>query len=60
MAQPKSYRNMEEFEREVVKSQMKVGFSYDDLILESNFDSSDLLFDDQYDALDPDNYDEED
>jgi hypothetical protein len=53
MANPKNYRSIEEFEREVLSNQYKVGFSLDDLIEESSFNGSDMLFDDQHDAYDP-------
>jgi hypothetical protein len=60
MAVPKSYRSMEEFEREELKSQYKVGFSFEDLMQETMFDGSDLLFDDTVDELDPDQDDDDD
>lgn len=49
MAVPKSYRTIEEFEREELRPHFKVGFSLDDLTQEAAYDSSDMLFDDQYD-----------
>ncbi len=59
MAVPKSYRSIEEFEREELKSQYKVGFSFEDLMQETMFDGSDLLFDDTVDELDPDDEDDD-
>ncbi len=56
---PKSYRTMAEFEREETRSESKVGFSLDDLIQESEYAQSPLLFDDQFDEYDPSNYDED-
>ncbi len=60
MAVPKSYRSMEEFAREELRSDMKAGFSLDDLHQEATFDSGDLLFDDTHDEYDPDNFDDDD
>jgi hypothetical protein len=60
MALPKSYRSIEDFEREELRPQFKVGFSYEDLMQETTFEGSDLLFDDQYDEYDPANADEDD
>ncbi len=56
---PKSYRSMEEFEREEMRPGMKVGFSLDDLIQESEYSESPLLFDDQFDQYDPNNFDQD-
>ncbi len=53
MGIPKNYRSIEEFEREELINQTKVGFSLDDLIQESTFNGSDMLFDDQHDEYDP-------
>ena len=50
MSVPKSYRSLEEFEREELVQDHKVGFSLDDLIHESTFSKSDMLFDDTFDA----------
>jgi hypothetical protein len=55
MALPKNYRSMEEFEREVLRPNFKIGFSLEDLMQETIFEGSDMLFDDQVDELDPDN-----
>lgn len=48
---PKQYRTIEEFQREELRPQYKVGFSFEDLMQETIFDGSDLLFDDQKDEL---------
>jgi hypothetical protein len=53
MAVPKNYRSMEEFQREELKPQFRVGFSLEDLMQETIFEGSDMLFDDQVDELDP-------
>ena len=60
MSVPKSYRSIEEFEREELRPQYKVGFSFEDLMQETMFDGSDLLFDDTVDELDPDKDDDDD
>ncbi len=60
MSVPKNYRSIEEFEREELRPQFKVGFSLDDLIQETAFDGSDLLFDDTKDEYDPDQFDDDD
>ena len=60
MACPKSYRTIEDFEREELRPQNRVGFSLEDLMQETVFHGSDMLFDDQYDELDPDNIDDDD
>jgi hypothetical protein len=57
---PKNYRTIEEFEREVLRPHNKVGFSLEDLIEESSFNGSDMLFDDQKDEYDPDAEDDDD
>jgi len=49
MGVPKSYRSMQEFEREAIRPDMKYGFSLDDLMQDTSFQSSDLLFDDTVD-----------
>lgn len=49
MSLPKSYRSIEEFEREEIKSSNKIGFDFDDLMQETMMRESDLLFDDQRD-----------
>jgi hypothetical protein len=54
MPLPKSYRSMEEFQREELRSSFKVGFSMDDLTQEAQFEASDMLFDDTFDEYDPD------
>jgi hypothetical protein len=53
MSVPKSYRSIQEFEREEIRSHMKIGFSLDDLTQDVTFDSGDLLFDDTVDEYDP-------
>jgi hypothetical protein len=58
MALPRNYRSIEEFEREVLRPNFKVGFSLEDLMQETIFEGSDLLFDDQVDELDPDDDDD--
>jgi hypothetical protein len=60
MAAPKNYRSIEEFEREELRPQYKVGFSLEDLMQETVFSSSDMLFDDTVDEYDPDQQDDED
>lgn len=55
MPQPKSYRTIEEFEREELRPSNKVGFDFDDLMQETMLHENDLLFDDQRDE-----YEEED
>lgn len=59
MSQPKSYRTIEEFQREELRPQYKAGFSLDDLMQETMLRESDLLFDDQVDEYDPDDDDDE-
>ena len=60
MTAPKNYRSIEEFEREELRPQYKVGFSLEDLMQETIFEgSSNLLFDDQHDEYaDPDDDDD--
>lgn len=60
MGVPKSYRSIEEFEREELRPQYKVGFSFDDLMQETMFDASDMLFDDTVDEYDPEEKDDDD
>lgn len=59
MPQPKSYRTIEEFQREELRPQYKVGFSFDDLMQETMLNGSDLLFDDQVDEYEVDDSDDE-
>jgi hypothetical protein len=54
MPLPKSYRTIEDFQREELRPQYKVGFSFDDLMQETMLNGSDLLFDDQVDEYDID------
>ena len=49
MSVPKNYRSIEEFEREELRPQNKVGFSLEDLMQETIFEGSDMLFDDTLD-----------
>jgi hypothetical protein len=49
MGVPRSYRTIEEFEREELRPSNKAGFSLDDLMQETMLHESDLLFDDQHD-----------
>ena len=60
MGVPKSYRSMAEFERETIRPDMKYGFSLDDLMQDTTFEGSDLLFDDTVDEYDPDQEDDDD
>ncbi len=60
MGVPKSYRSMEEFERETIRPDMKYGFSLDDLMQDTTYEGSDLLFDDTVDEYDPDQDDDDD
>jgi hypothetical protein len=53
MLSPKSYRTIEDFQREELRAHDKAGFSLDDLMQETMLHASDLLFDDQVDELDP-------
>lgn len=60
MGVPKSYRSIEEFEREAIRPDMKYGFSLDDLMQDTTYENSDLLFDDTVDEYDPDAVDDDD
>ncbi len=60
MAMPRSYRTIEEFQREELRPQNKVGFSLDDLMQETMLHESDLLFDDQRDEYEADDDDDDD
>ncbi len=60
MAVPKHYRTIEEFTREELRPSFRVGLSYEDLMQETTFESSDMLFDDTHDEYDPDQMDSED
>ena len=61
MTVPKSYRSIEEFEREEIRRDMKLGFSLDDLMQDTDFQGgSDLLFDDTVDEYDPEAEDDDD
>jgi len=59
MSAPKSYRSIEEFEREELRPSFKVGYTIDDLVQETMFHPGDLLFDDTIDEYDPDQYDDD-
>ncbi len=60
MGVPKSFRTMAEFERETIRPDMKCGFSLDDLMQDTSFEGSDLLFDDTVDEYaDPDDDDDD-
>jgi hypothetical protein len=60
MPLPKSYRTIEEFQREELRPQTKAGYSLDDLMQEATLYESDLLFDDQADEYEPDDDDDDD
>ena len=60
MSVPKSYRSIEEFEREAIRPDMKYGFSLDDLMQDTSHGGSDLLFDDTVDEYDPEQEDDDD
>ncbi len=60
MSAPKSYRSIEEFEREELRPSFKIGYSLDDMVQETMFDPGDLLFDDTIDEYDPDQFDDDD
>jgi hypothetical protein len=59
-AMPRNYRSIEEFHREELRPQNKVGFSFDDLMQETMLHENDLLFDDQHDEYEPDDDDDDD
>jgi hypothetical protein len=59
MGLPRSYRTIEEFEREELQSGNKAGFSLDDLMQETMLHESDLLFDDQHDEYEPEEDDDD-
>jgi predicted transcriptional regulator len=54
MGVPRNYRSIEEFEREELRPSFKVGFTLEDLMQETHVEGGDMLFDDTYDAYDPD------
>jgi hypothetical protein len=60
MPAPKSYRSIEDFQREELRSGNKVGFSFDDLMQETMLHQNDMLFDDQVDEYEVDDDDAED
>jgi hypothetical protein len=60
---PRSYRNMEEFEREEIRPGFRVGFSLEDLVHEAEFDGQ-VAFEperDEFelDSLESETYDDE-
>jgi hypothetical protein len=59
MAMPKSYRTIEDFQREELRPENKVGFDFDDLMQETMLRESDLLFDDQRDEYEADDDDDD-
>ncbi len=60
MGIPKSYRSLEDFEREELGRDSQAGFNLDDLIQEATFGASDMLFDDTVDEYDPAEIEEDD
>jgi hypothetical protein len=60
MPLPKSYRTIEEFQREELQPQSKAGYSFDDLMQEATLYESDLLFDDQRDEYEASDDDDDD
>ena len=60
MSMPKSYRTIEEFQREELRPQNKIGFCFDDLMQETMLHENDLLFDDQKDEYEVDDEDDDD
>ena len=54
MPSPKSYRTIEDFQREELQTQNKAGFDFDDLMQETMLHQNDLLFDDQVDEYEAD------
>jgi hypothetical protein len=59
MALPKSYRTIEDFQREELRPSNKVGFSFDDLMQETMLHENDLLFDDQRDEYEVEDDDDD-
>ena len=59
MGVPRSYRTIEEFEREELSPGNTAGFSLDDLMQETMLHESDLLFDDQHDEYEVDEDDDD-
>jgi hypothetical protein len=54
MPAPKSYRSIEDFQREELQPQNKIGFCFDDLMQETMLHQNDMLFDDQVDEYEAD------
>jgi len=59
MLVPKSYRSLEDFEREELGRDSQAGFNLDDLIHEATFGASDMLFDDTVDEYDPESFEDD-
>ena len=60
MAVPKNYRSIEEFEREELGAQHRIGFSLEDLMQETIFEGSDMLFDDTIDEFEAEEAEDDD
>ena len=60
MPLPRNYRSIEEFEREELGAQHRVGFSLEDLMQETIFEGSDMLFDDTVDEFEPEEVEDDD
>ncbi|HWL88614.1 MAG TPA: transcriptional regulator [Polyangiaceae bacterium] len=60
MPMPKNYRSIEDFTREELRPDYRVGFSLEDLMQETVFEGSDMLFDDQHDEYAESDDDEDD
>ncbi len=50
----RNYRSIEEFSREELRPGFKAGYSFEDLMQETHQEGSDMLFDETFDAYDPD------
>lgn len=53
-APPRSYRSMEEFEREEIRPSFRIGFSLEDLVEESAFEGELLFEEKEFDERDDD------
>ncbi len=60
MPMPKNYRSIEDFQREELRPDYRVGFSLEDLMQETVFEGSDMLFDDQRDEYAEEDDDDDD
>jgi len=60
MTMPKNYRTIEDFQREELRPDYRVGFSLEDLMQETVFEGSDMLFDDQHDEYAEEEDDDDD